>query len=51
MGKSMQKPKDYNFMNWLDRKQSNKKSRQEAAKIVADLVRQDVKEIFERLKS
>lgn len=29
MGKSKQKPKDYNFMNWLDRKQSNKKERQQ----------------------
>lgn len=46
MGKSKQKVKDYNFMNWLDRKQSNKKERQEAVKIVADLVRQDIRDIL-----
>jgi hypothetical protein len=46
MGKSKQKPKDYNFMNWLDRKRSNKKQRQEANKVAGDAIRTDVWELI-----
>lgn len=44
MSNSKRKPRDWQFMSWLDRKQSNKKSRQQAAKEVADLIAQDVRE-------